>query len=148
MTIMPEKFRNKDYKGAQDWVKSFIDGEVLQAVTKEVTTKNEDGTETTETVETSKTSVDLGKLFALAEANHFNVEKYKADVEKKNAPGRIRMTVGNMLRAAARKRHGLYDATGEWNEAPADFIRDAELKEHRDGTKIAKAKPEPEAEAA
>ncbi len=148
MTIMPEKFRDKNYKGAQDWVKSFIDGAVLVAVTKEVTTKNEDGTETTETVDTNKTSIDMDKLFALAEANSFDVEKYKGDVEKKNAPGRLRMSIGNMLRAAARKRHGLYTIEGEWTDAPADFIGDAELKEHRDGTKIAKAKPEPEAEAA
>lgn len=148
MSIMPEKFRDKNYKGAQDWVKSFIDDQVLDVVTKEVTTKHEDGTKTTETVATSKTSVNMDRLFAMAEANHLNVDKYKGDVEKKNAPGRLRMTVGNMLRAAARKRHGLNDIAGDWHDAPADFIGDAELKENRDGTKIAKAKPEDEAEAA
>lgn len=148
MSILPEKFRDKNYKGAQDWVKDFINGEVLDVVHKEVTTKNEDGTETTETVATSKTSVNMDRLFALAETNNLNVDKYKADVEKKNAPGRLRMTIGNMLRAAARKRHGLYSIAGEWNDAPAEFIGDTEVKEDRQGNKIAKVKPEEETEAA
>jgi len=148
MSIMPDKFRSKDYKGAQDWLTSFVDGQVKVAVTKTVTTKAEDGTETTSTVDTAKTTVSMDALFALGKVNNLNVDKYADQVENKNAPGRLRMTIGNMLRAAARKRHGLFDVNGEWHAAPDDFVGDAELKENRDGTKIAKVKAAETAEPA
>lgn len=141
MSMMPEKFRDKNYKGAQDWLSAFIDERVKTTVMKTVTTKAEDGTETSEQVPTNRTSIDMDALFSLGKANHLNVDKYADQVENKNAPGRLRMTIGNMLRAAARKRHGLFDAGGEWHAASAEFLGDAELKENRDGTKIAKAKP-------
>jgi len=149
MTIMPEKFRDPSYKGAQDWIKSFIDHQVKTAVMKTVKTKDEDGNVTEQEVESKKTQVDLNKLFDLAEKNSLNVEKYTSQMDQKNAPGRLRMTIGNMLRAAARKRHGLYDLAGDWHDAPADFIGDAELKENRDGSKIAEpASEDAQAEAA
>ena len=56
------------------------------------------------------------------------------------------MTIGNMLRARAKARHGLFDVEGEWHEASEEFLDGAERTQERDGTKIAKAKPA-EAEA-
>lgn len=138
MSIIDPKYRTK-YRGNADWLSSFIDEQVKQAVTREKTVTAEDGTKTTEVVKTAKTRIDMPSLFGLAEANHLDVAKYKADAEKPNAPGRLRMTIGNMLRAVARKRHGLYDIEGVWHDAPADFIGDAEKVQNPDGSKIAKA---------
>lgn len=144
-SIIGEKYRGK-YKGAQDWLASTIDANVKSAVTKVVTATAEDGTKTESTVDTKKTEVDLTKLFALAVANHINVDKYRGDVDKKNAPGRLRMTIGNMLRAVAKKRHGLFVLTAdgsEWVDAPAEFIGDAPKTQNTDGSKIAVAAAAP-----
>ena len=148
-SIIPEKYRGK-YKGAQDWLSATIDENVKSAVMKTVTATAEDGTKTETQEATKKTEVDLNKLFALATANHLNVEKYRADVDKKNAPGRLRMTIGNMLRAVAKKRHGLWvlvEGGSEWVDAPAEFIGDAPKTQEPNGKAIAKA-PAAETEAA
>lgn len=143
-SIVPEKYRDR-YRGDGDWLKKFINGQIVSTVMKEVTTKAEDGTETTETVPTKKTSMDLDKLFDLASINSINArEKYEDQVERKNAPGRLRMTIGNMLRAAARHRHGLYNLEGEWVEADADFLGDAPKTHNQDGSKIVVEKPKEE----
>ena len=47
----------------------------------------------------------------LAEANGVTVKTYPNQ-------GMLRMNVGNMLRAVARKRHGLYGHNGKWNNNP------------------------------
>lgn len=143
MSIIDPKYRNK-YRGDGDWLSKFIDDQVKAPVVKEKTVTNEDGIKTTEMVETKQTRISMDHLFALAEANSLNVEKYKADADKPSAPGRLRMTIGNMLRAAARKRHGLFDYTGTWHDAPAEFIGDSEKTQNPDGSKIAVAKAETE----
>ena len=147
MSIIDPKYRNK-YRDGGDWLSNFVDGEVKETITKEKTVTAEDGTKTVETVATNKTRISMDHLFALAEANSLDVAKYKADADKPNAPGRLRMTIGNMLRAAAKKRHGLFNVAGEWNDAPAEFIGDSEKTHNPDGSKIAKAKAEAEPEAA
>lgn len=144
-SIIGDKYRGK-YKGASDWLSATIDGNVKAAVAKVVTNTAEDGTKSESVVETKKTAIDLGKLFALAEANHLNVDKYKADADKKNAPGRLRMTIGNMLRAAAKKRHGMFVLTAdgsEWVDAPAEFVGDSPKTHNTDGSKIAVKAAEP-----
>lgn len=135
MSIVDAKYRNK-YKTAIDWLASFVDSATKVAITKEKTTTGEDGTKTTEIVTTSKTRVDLDALFALAKANSLDVAKYEAQRDQKNAPGRLRMTIGNMLRSAATKRHGLYSIDGTWNDAPADFVGDNPKTHNPDGSKI------------
>ena len=146
-SIVPEKYREK-YRGPGDWVKQFINGIVNEAKTKEVDVKDEDGKVTgTETKTLKATTTNLDKLFALAEVNGLDVDKYKGDVGKKNAAGRLRMTIGNMLRAAARKRHGLNGLDGEWYDADAEFLEGVgDATETRDGEPI--AQPEPEKEEA
>lgn len=144
-SIIDPKYRDK-YKGASDWLKEFVDGQVNVAVTKEKTTTDEEGNKTVEVVETSQTRIDMDKLFDLAAANGIDARgRYGDQVERKNAPGRLRMTIGNMLRAAARKRHGLYGVDGEWVEASSEFVAGHEKTQNPDGSKIAKEKPAAEA---
>ena len=140
MSIIDPKYRAK-YKTAIDWCSAFIDGLVKTPVTKEKTTTAEDGTKTTETVTTKETRVDLDALFSLAKANSIDVAKYEAQRDQKNAPGRLRMTIGNMLRSAAKNRHGLYNIEGVWTDAPADFIGDGVKTHNPDGSKIKVEKP-------
>lgn len=143
-SIIDAKYRDK-YRGNKDWLAQLIDKLVLDPVMREKPIKDDEGNVTgTEEVSTGKTRVNLDRLFALAEANHINVEKYRDQADRPNAPGRLRMTIGNMLRAAARHRHGLFDLESNWVDADADFLGDAERTHERDGTKIAKAKPEAE----
>lgn len=136
MSIVDPKYRDK-YRENPDWLTSVINDHCYDVVTKEKVTKNEDGSETTETVNTKKTSLNLERFLALAEENHIDVAKYRADMDKKNAPGRLRMTVGNMLRAAAKKRHGLH-VDGKFVHADKEFIGDTPKTHNPDGTKIAK----------
>ena len=147
----------------KDWLSTFVDENATDEATKEKKTKVEETDENgdvvndkdgnpvmvdgpVETVKTGKRSVNLDKLFALAKANHIDTAKYEEQADRPNAPGRLRMTIGNMLRARAKARHGLFDVEGEWHEASEEFLDGAERTQERDGTKIAKAKPA-EAEA-
>ncbi len=120
-SIIPKKYRN-NYKGASDWIGEFIDG---QCRTKGENDKDE--------------GLNPSLLCDLAAANHVKEDKvahFRGDIGKKNAPGRLRMTIGNMLRAAARKRHGLFDLNGDWVDAPDTFIGDAPKVQNPDGSKI------------
>lgn len=140
MSIVDPKYRMK-YKTAIDWLASFVDAQVKVTVMKDKTTTDTDGNKVTESVATKETRVDLDKLFALAKANSLDVAKYEAQRDQKNAPGRLRMTIGNMLRAAATKRHGLFDADGNWTDAPAEFIGENPKTHNPDGSKIKVEKP-------
>lgn len=121
-SIIGKKYAEKYRKGDGDWTSRFIDERVSDPITKERTKKGEDGQETTETVTLKGTRVNLDKLFVLAEANYIDVNAYRADVGKPNAAGRLRMTVGNRLRATAKRQHGLNDAEGTFHEADAETI--------------------------
>lgn len=144
-SIIPEKYRG--VKKDPDWLASFVDGEVKETVMKTVKIKDDEGNVTgEEEVPSAKSKVNLEKLFDLCAKNHIDTSKMQEQRDRPNAPGRIRMTLGNSLRAAAKRRHGLYDLSGDWHEAPADFIGDAELKETPDGEKIQKTAPAEAAE--
>lgn len=149
-SIIPEKYQGK-YKGAEDWLSTFIDGQVKTVPMKDkTTTETVDGEEITKTVSVAagKAKLDLDKLFALTDANAIDSKEMQAQRDRKNAPGRIRMTLGNALRAAAKHRHGLNDLDGNWIDAPADFIGDAPKTHNPDGSKIAVAKASAETDAA
>ncbi len=152
MSIIGDKYKNK-YKDNKDWLSTLLDANATDAVTKVVTTKVEGEADKTETVDTGKRLVNLEKLFALAKANGIDTAKYEEQADRKNAPGRLRMTIGNMLRAAARKRHGLYivgQNGTEWVEADAAFVGDTTATHDRAGFKIkpvaVEAETKPEAE--
>lgn len=163
-SIIDPKYAQAYKDKPKDWLAQFVDAQATDAVVKEKKVQtpeldadgepvmDADGkpvtVETTEKVESAKRTVNLDSLFALAKANGINTAKYEEQRDRPNAPGRLRMTIGNMLRAAAKKRHGLFDTDGEWVDADKDFLGDAERVQERDGTKIAKAKPAAEAEPA
>lgn len=147
-SIIGAEYASRYKDRPKDWVANLIDAEATVPVTKVVKTKSEDGTETEEVVETNKRTLDLDRLFDLARANGVDVTSLEAGRDTQGAPGRARMTVANSLRAAARKRHGLNDASGNWHDADAGFIGDHALTQNRDGSKIAPVKADAEQEPA
>lgn len=141
-TIIDSKYRDK-YKTPIDWLAEFVDSQVKKPVMKTKTVTDEESGEKTETqVETKKTRVDMDALFGLMDQNNIDVAKYEEQRDRPNAAGRLRMTFGNMLRAAAKKRHGLVDLNGEWHDAPAEFVGDHAKTHNRDGSKIEAPKAE------
>ncbi len=148
-SIIDPKYRGK-YRADKDWLAVTIDNHVQVKQTKERQTKNEDGSPgPTEVVTLKQTRIDMDRLFALADVNGIDARaKYGDQVERKNAPGRLRMTIGNMLRAVAKRRHGLFvpDTESEsgktWVDADELFINGGEKTENPDGSKIAKTKAE------
>lgn len=147
-SIIDPKYRGR--AKVADWLSTFVDGIVSKPTTKEkqVKTQDEDGNEvvTTETVELARRQLDLSALFALAQSNGINTAKMEEQRDRPNAPGRIRMTLGNSLRAAAKHRHGLFDLDGNWHDADAEFIGDSVKTQNPDGSKIVVAKPAAEAD--
>ncbi len=85
------------------WVKEFMDGYVM--------------------VKTNgKVAMDAKALFGLAEVNHLDVKKFKSGYKSQGA-GRIKMTVGNMLRGAASRRHKLLTPGGKSTLVPDRLVK-------------------------
>lgn len=107
-SIVDPKYRNR-YKGeeAKDFVSKFIEEQCRVAST--------DG----------KSSVfDTGKLFDLALLNggkQAKVDKLKTQEGGRGYGPRMRMTLGNVIRASARKRHGVVALDGNFHEVDAAF---------------------------
>lgn len=160
--------RRADMIGASDWVGEFMEETALtkgvgakpaveaqEAVTE--TRVDDDGNEVKVVVREAvkgkagtkgKDVWDLDKMFILAEVNGIDTATDTfSRIRDNNAVGRARMTISNMLRARARRRHGLFDVEGEWVEAPAHFVEGHELTERPNGDKIAKPKAEKESDA-
>lgn len=156
-SIIDPAYRDR-MKGASDWIGNFLEAAALDkgvgakaAVEAVEEVKDADGKVITEAVKgraatKGKDVWDLDKMFALAEANGVDTAKYESAKDHPSGVGRMRMTISNMLRSRARKRHGLFDILGNWHDAPADFVDGHDRVEERDGTKIAKAKPEAKAD--
>ena len=159
--------RRADMKGARDWVGELMETNALakgvgakaavEAVEGVEEARDADGNVVREAVAEVKGKPatkgkdvwDLDKMFLLAERNGIDTTHTTfTGIKETGNVGRGRMTISNMLRARAKKRHGLFDVAGEWVEAPADFLAGAERVEERDGTKIPKVKPAKETEAA
>lgn len=134
-SIVDPKYRDK-YKGedAKDFVSKFIESQCV--------VKSEDGKSSTFEVE---------NLFKLATAHGYKEAKLAALRSQAGGRGyipRMRMTLGNVLRAAARKRYGLTDLDGNFHEIDEDFkTKQAKLipvspTHNPDGSRIPKvAKP-------
>lgn len=145
-SIIDPKYKGKPKK--DDWLSNFIDTEAGDQVMKTKILKDEEGNQTgTEEVPTGRSVLDLDKFFALCKNNSINTAKMEEQRDRPNAPGRIRMTLGNSLRAAARKRHGLYNLEGEWIDADPMFVGDNPRVQERDGSKIKVEKPVQETDA-
>lgn len=81
--------------------------------------------------------LDLAAKNGVPEADLANL---RASVGAKNAGGRIKMTVANMLRARAKRRHSLMTLDGKVLPVPAGFPV-GDKTENDDGSKIVKEKP-------
>lgn len=124
MSIINDKYKGK-YKGASDWI-----GRVIEAKATKVPEGAKEG---------AKAELYLPDLFKLARANKLDSDKINSlenQQSQKNAPGRIRMTIGNMLRAAAKRRHGLVDIDGTTLTPDADFELPEEPTEDLAGNKV------------
>lgn len=140
-SIVNPKYRELYKTREPDFVAQVLNDQAVDTKT----VKGKDGAE-----EERRGMVNVDALFALAEANGLEVEKFRSQVGSPNFAGRFRMTVGNMLRATARKRHGLYiyDNKGKkvWEDAPEEFLAahniTGEPTHDREGVKVPKAKAE------
>jgi hypothetical protein len=128
-SIIDPKYAKK-YRGETD----FIGDLITEQCQVEETTETKSGKEKT------TRRLDVDRMLELAVRNGANVDKLQAGKDSPNAPGRIRMSVGNMLRARAIKRHGLYNLQGEVVNAPREFLQHNEAPsqptETIDGEKI------------
>lgn len=98
-----------------------------------------------------KPKLNVDALCDLADLNGINSDTLRAQKDQKNAPGRIRMSLGNALRATARRRFGLKDLNDEWVDAPEEFTEGLVQKEDQEGNRLlstTKAKTEEAAQAA
>ena len=121
MSFIPDRFRVRGYRGAQDWATDFINEQVLVGG-----------------------KVDINKLRVLARMNGVDTSKLDPAIDdgEQHIVGRARMTWGNSLRAVARKNGGLKDVLGVFRAADADFIANIPVKEPAviDDEKVAKRK--------
>lgn len=148
--------RRKDMKGASDWTGRFMEDAALTkgvgakpAVEAVEEVKDADGKVTTAAVAAKpatngKSVWDLDAMLLLAERNSIDTAQATfVGIREANAVGRARMTLHNMLKSRAKKRHGLFDIDGNWVDLPAEELEimgNPERVEERDGTKIAKVK--------
>lgn len=131
-SIIPAKYADAYKDRGPDWVGDKIAENCVDV------TKNDKGKEVS--------SLDVSRLFDLAKVNNIDTDKYADQVDRPNAPGRLRMTLGNMLRARVKRRHGMFNCSGKWSNAPEAYLTSigveagAKPSEKRDGEKIAKPK--------
>lgn len=149
-SIVDPKYRGKKN---DDFVTALITKHATAFKEKVTKTKVEGSDEEVETKTQVPNGVDVEGLFKLAAVNNIDVAKFREQTESHGFPGRFRMTVANMLRAAARNRHGIFEpgekakddpiwiaASTEWLEASKPAAP-KEPTHNPDGSKIKKAKP-------
>ena len=100
------------------WVKEFMDGHVLAKTN-------------------GKMTMDPKALFHLAKVNALDVKKYESRYKPQDA-GRVRMTIGNMLRGAASRRHKLLTPGGKSTLVPSKFV-EGDPTEDIHGKRISKS---------
>ncbi len=143
--------KNTAFKSKNDWINAMLNKHATDQNVGEVKAvaevKDKEGKVTTPAVrgKKGKDVANIDALKAIAAENHLTVKDYPN-------PGMYRMNIGNMLRAAARKRGGLF-FSGKWANAGKgsegdQFVTNDPLTEKRDGTKIAKKAPAKEADTA
>lgn len=113
-SIVPEKYRGK-YKGASDWIGEFMEGQAKSAAVP--AEKDKEGKVTKKAVPAAWI---VAKIMKLGEINGIDTSKY-GEVTDENT-GRMRMTIGNGLRARAKRRHGLKGIDGTFVKAPKPFL--------------------------
>ncbi len=82
-------------------------------------------------------SFDVTKARKLAEVNGVDASKYATETGSERA--RLRMTVSNILRGKAKRRHGLKDIHGKFQPVPDDIASGLPVAvEDQNGAKVAK----------
>lgn len=142
-SIISSKYRESYKDRAPDWLRDLITANV--SVVEKIKRKIKDDEGTRTVTEEKVTGIDVPALFAVAEKNSLNVDKFRGKEGDNGFAGRFRMSVGNMLRAAAKQRHGIYDKKGAWQAAPEDWLKasgaPAETTHDRKGQKHVKPAP-------
>ena len=120
---MADIIKNKDFGTKNDWLDQLLLGacSAIKTVKRMVDGK--------EVEDQERDGVDVEKLHKLALENGFTPK-----VHNKANPGLHRMTVGNALRARARRRHGL-TVEGKFLAASESFIAGHDKVENADGSK-------------
>lgn len=139
MSIVDPKYAEA-LRNTTDFIGEFIADNCTVETSPEVKEKDPE-TKKMVVKRVAKTAVDFDSLIELGRVNFLPEDKLKAYAKSKKdagATGRVRMSIGNMLRARALRRHGLYNLKGKWVNAPADFLDGAEQTEDRKGEKLAK----------
>lgn len=150
-SIINSKYKDK-YKNRSEWMSDLLKAHGSITTTHAaVPAKGEEGKEGYIAARPERVTiegVDVDKVFAIARENGLDVDKYEAQRDGHGFPGRFRMTVGNMLRATAKARHGIKIA-GDWHPAPEDWLTangaPIEPTHDHDGARLTKA-AEPKAE--
>ena len=137
-SIIPSKYR--DRPKTDDWLTDFMESQCTNVEEKTFPEKKDKEGNIKEAARTEEVRVfDLEKIYALALANgvpQAKIDNYRANSRGPSDVGRMRMTVGNMLRARGRRRHGLNDLEGNFVEADEAFVAGHSKTENPDGTKI------------
>lgn len=123
MSIVDEDYRVR-YRGKGDWFKQLVDETCYETKTIEVEHVETDGTITREQVESKRKTFSVDRMFTVALENGVpeeRLEKFRAIVGQRASEGRIRMSVGNMLRTVARK-NGSLTVDGVVHNAPEEFV--------------------------
>lgn len=106
-SIVDPKYRDR-YKGKEkDFVGKFIDEQTM--------VNSADG---------KSKMPSLQKLFELALANGADskkIDNYRLQDDSHGFGGRMRMTIGNILRAVAKQRHGLIDLSNTFHPIDESF---------------------------
>lgn len=124
--FMDPKYRNR--KPIQDFIADLVADQCWDYE------KDKDGNNI------GKPSLNVDAVCDLGEANGMPCETLRSQKDRRNAPGRIRMSVVNGLRARARKRFGIYDLHGEWVDAPEEFTEGLTRTQGRDGAPLSTPK--------
>jgi hypothetical protein len=124
---MPNVVNKPNFQSAGDWINRILDERCTNTINA-VPAETDDEGNVVKRGRKGKKVLDLEALKALAADNAIEVKAYPN-------PGMYRMNVGNMLRAAARKRGGLV-IDGEFTSAPSDFEVNEKITENPDGSKI------------
>ena len=120
-----------DFASKGDWINKLLIKHCSMTIGAVAEVKDKDGKITTR-AKKGREGPDVPAMEALARENGITPKTYVN-------PGMARMNIGNMLRAAAKRRFGL-NVNGSFKRAPEDFETNETKTEKPDGSKIA-AKP-------
>ena len=149
-SIVDPKYHRKMWAGANDFVTELFREHCSGTKTVKVWQKDENGNTIKDdngkavyATEERSMGVDVDKIFMLCRVNNIDVDKFERQKGSHGFAGRFRMTASNMIRHAAKKRHGIYviqDDRKIWIAAPPEWLAEknapSEPIENRDGVEV------------